>query len=120
MSQEPPSPAPRKPARRALGNNPIIPSFDLYFVSSTIVLIRKLSTHLGHAKGLAPDLGRAMDHAAAVEDPGVAIACEKGRSIEIDDVAQLPDEIGRRHREAGAHHVADHDVEPERPRLPRD
>ena len=61
-----------------------------------------------------------MDHPAAIFDAGHAIAREEGRAVEVDDVAELANEEGRRHRQAGAHHVADHHIEPERFRLPRD
>src|SRR3546814_533711 len=68
----------------------------------------------------APDFRGTMDHPAAIFDAGHAVAREEGRTVEVDDVAELANEEGRRHREAGAHHVADHYVEPERLCLPRD
>src|SRR3546814_1050073 len=68
----------------------------------------------------APYAVGAVNHAVAIGDARFAVACEEGRAVEVDDVAKLADKIGRRHRQAGAHHVADHYVEPQLPRLARD
>ena len=48
---------------------------------------------------------------------GLAILGEEDRSVEIDDIAMLPDDECRRHGETGADHVADHHAEAEPPRL---
>ena len=49
--------------------------------------------------------------------PGIRSSGEEGRAVEVDDVAQLAEDEGRRHGEAGADHVADHHAEPEPARL---
>src|SRR3546814_14752100 len=59
----------------------------------------------------APNRIRAMNHAVAIGDARFAVTREEGRAVEIDDVAKLADQEGGRHRQAGSHHIADHDVE---------
>src|SRR5687768_3326812 len=60
----------------------------------------------------------AAEHAACVvRDARAAVLRKKNRSIQIDVIAQLRNDECRRHREAGADHVADHHLQAETTRL---
>src|SRR5215470_1032472 len=60
---------------------------------------------------LAPYCLRAVDQTIAVLHMIGAIAFQEDRSVEIDDLAELPDEERRRHRERGTDHVAYHGID---------
>src|SRR4051812_41793508 len=59
----------------------------------------------------SPNLVRAPDGTLAIFAGRAAVLAEERGAVEVDDVAMLPDDEGRRHREAGADHVADHHPE---------
>src|SRR3712207_7817025 len=53
---------------------------------------------------------RSVDHA------WLPVLRQEGGAVEIDDVAMLADDEGRRHGEARSDHVADHHLQPRPPR----
>src|SRR3546814_10127563 len=56
--------------------------------------------------------GGRIDPAVAIDERGGAIAPHQQRRVEIDETAVRGEQQGRRHRERGAHHAADHRIEP--------
>src|SRR5262249_15053511 len=66
----------------------------------------------------APDRLVGPDHSLGVSHRGYVVLAQEGRSIQIDDLAELTQHERWRHGETRAHHVADHHSESQAVRLP--
>ena len=77
-------------------------------------LAEPASVPCAHATCTLPEpqtSGPAVIIAVLVNDAWRPVLGEEGRAVEVDDVAALAEDESRRHRQAGADHVADHDAQ---------